>query len=121
MSEVKGSGGNLHLEAVIGTGQVKGRRTGRAAQKGRTERLLDGLHGGRLSARRKPEWGVERCLFLFAHRRGSRGLIPLEGLVLRSSLATELLELLVGQVGRKRFGLYGGENNGSSGKGAVAQ
>jgi len=44
--------------------------------------------------------------------------------VLRGSLATELLELLellVGQVGRKRFRLRGGKDHGSSGKGRVAQ
>ena len=121
VGEVKSAGGNLHFEVVIGTDQVEGRCTGRADEKGRAERLLDRLHGGRLGAGRKLERGVERCLFLLAHGRGSSGLIPLEGLALRDGLMTQLLELLVGQVRRKRFRLGGGEDHGSSSKGRVAQ
>ena len=53
MSEVKGSGGNLHLQAPVAAHQVKGRRAWRAAEKGGAERLLDGLHRRRLGAARQ--------------------------------------------------------------------
>src|SRR5689334_7529223 len=56
MREVKRTRLDLDFQALVAAEQVKGLRTGSPCQKRGAQHLVDRLHGGRLSGRRRGQW-----------------------------------------------------------------
>lgn len=115
--QIETAGSQLHLQAMITTEEVKRWRVGRAGEKGGAERLLDGLHGGRLGSGQH----LHGLMLLGRRLRQWHGAGRSHKMAVVCGLVTESQELLEGEMAGRRLRLGGGESDRGSGEGAIAQ